>query len=436
MLVLKFGGTSVGNASRIKEVAELISDGNPKIVVLSAMSGTTNKLVEIAKDLYVKQHTEANEKINALHENYQNVIKELYSDKVYVTKATELIDLHINRLRAYTQDLFTVYEERAVLALGELISTALLHYYLEEKGTINVLLPALNFMRIDKEGEPDDFYIKQNLQREMDQFVDQKLFITQGFICRNAFGEIDNLKRGGSDYTASIIGSLVKADEIQIWTDIDGFHNNDPRFVDSTKTIEQLSFEEAAELAYFGAKILHPSSVTPAKKANIPVRLKNTLNPKAHGTLLTSQATGEGIKAIAAKEGITAIKIKSGRMLLAYGFMRKVFEIFETYKTPIDLITTSEVTVSLTIDEVDMLPAILDDLRKFGKVEVEENQTIICVVGNFISESKGYALEIFDALKEIPIRMISYGGSRHNISILVHSDHKLQALNALHKKLF
>jgi aspartate kinase len=400
------------------------------------MSGTTNRLVEIAQDLYVKRHTEANEKITILHQDYQSVINELYSDPAYKEKAIELIDLHLNRLRAYTQDLFTVYEERAVLALGELISTAFFHFYLEEKGTKNVLLPALNFMRIDKEGEPDDFYIRQNLEREMDQHKDQKLFITQGFICRNAFGEVDNLKRGGSDYTASIIGSLLKADEIQIWTDIDGFHNNDPRFVDSTQAIGQLSFEEAAELAYFGAKILHPSSVTPAKKANIPVRLKNTMNPKADGTLLTSHETGEGIKAIAAKDGITVIKIKSGRMLLAYGFMRKVFEIFETYKTPIDLITTSEVTVSITVDDITSLADILVDLRKYGTVEVEENQTIICVVGNFIAESKGYALKIFDSLKDIPIRMISYGGSRHNISILVPSDFKKQALNAMHKKLF
>jgi len=436
MLIQKFGGTSVGSAERFKNVGTLISDNIPKIVVLSAMSGTTNKLVEIAKDLYVKNHDEANRKINDLHEVYLKVAKELFDNELFFEKAKEMIDLHFNRLRAYTQDLFTIYEERAVLALGELISTALLHYHLQEINVESVLLPALNFMRIDKQNEPDDFYIKQNLEREMSQYTDQNLFITQGFICRNAFGEIDNLKRGGSDYTASIIGAQIGAEEIQIWTDIDGFHNNDPRIVEGTKAISQLSFEEAAELAYFGAKILHPASVQPAKASNIPVRLKNTLDPDAAGSLLTSDEKGEGIKAIAAKDDITVVKIRSGRMLLAYGFMRKVFEIFETYKTPIDLITTSEVTVSLTIDDTHRLDDILKDLQKFGTVEIEGDQSIICVVGNFIAESKGYALKIFDALKNVPIRMISYGGSRHNISILVPSSFKNEALNNMHKKLF
>ncbi len=436
MIIQKFGGTSVGSAERIREVGRLINDGQQKIVVLSAMSGTTNKLVEIAQFLYVKKHEEANSAIDELHENYKGVVNTLFSSKEMKEKAGEMIELHFNRLRAYTQDLFTIYEERAILALGELTSTALLHYHLEEEGVSSVLLPALNFMRIDKEGEPDDFYIKQNLERELEPNKDKKLFITQGFICRNAFGEVDNLKRGGSDYTASIIGAALKAEEIQIWTDIDGFHNNDPRYVEGTQAIERLSFDEAAELAYFGAKILHPASVTPAKKNNISVRLKNTMNPNASGTLLTADGEGEGIKAIAAKDGITAVKIKSGRMLLAYGFMRKVFEIFETYKTSIDLITTSEVTVSLTIDDTSRLSDIMADLKKYGSVEVEENQTIICVVGNFISESKGFALKIFDALKDVPIRMISYGGSRHNISILVSQEYKEKALNELNKKLF
>lgn len=436
MLIQKFGGTSVGSAERFKNVASLISDNTPKIVVLSAMSGTTNKLVEIAKDLYVKDHDSANQKINDLHASYLSVVKDLFNGAEWSEKANEMINLHFNRLRAYTQDLFTIYEERAVLALGELISTALLHYHLQENKVESVLLPALNFMRIDKQNEPDDFYIKQSLEREMSQHSDQNIFITQGFICRNAFGEIDNLKRGGSDYTASIIGAQVLAEEIQIWTDIDGFHNNDPRIVEGTKAIAQLSFEEAAELAYFGAKILHPASVQPAKAANIPVRLKNTLDPNAAGSLLTSDEKGEGIKAIAAKDDITVVKIRSGRMLLAYGFMRKVFEIFETYKTPIDLITTSEVTVSLTIDDTSKLDDIMNDLQKFGTVEIESDQSIICVVGNFISESKGYALKIFDALKEVPIRMISYGGSHHNISILVPSSFKKEALQTMHKKLF
>ena len=436
MLIMKFGGTSLGSAARIKGVADLISGRGDRIVVLSAMSGTTNKLVEIAGDLYVKKHDEANTRIDELHASYQKVSSELYGKPEFRKMADEMLDLHFSRLRAYTQDLFTIYEERAVLALGELISTALVHYYLLEQGRANVLLPALNFMRIDKEGEPDEFYIRQNLTREMEQHKDEDLFITQGFICRNAYGEIDNLKRGGSDYTASIIGSVIGAEEIQIWTDIDGFHNNDPRFVSTTKAIARLSFEEAAELAYFGAKILHPSSVLPAREKNIPVRLKNTLDPAAEGTLLTSEESGQGIKAIAAKDGITAIKIRSGRMLLAYGFMRRVFEIFETYRTPIDLITTSEVTVSLTIDDTSNLKEIVGDLEKYGSVEVEEGQTIICVVGNFISESKGYALQIFETLRDIPIRMISYGGSRHNVSILIASEHKSVALNAMHEKLF
>lgn len=436
MIIQKFGGTSVGSAERIKQVGQLIQDGKEKIVVLSAMSGTTNKLVEIAQFLYVKSHQEANRAIDELHATYIDVVNELFFSREMKEEAGEMVNLHFNRLRAYTQDLFTIFEERAILALGELISTVFLHYHLREMEVDSVLLPALNFMRIDKEGEPDDFYIKQNLSREFEEHGRNKLFITQGFICRNAFGEIDNLKRGGSDYTASIIGAAVKAEEIQIWTDIDGFHNNDPRFVENTSAIEHLSFEEAAELAYFGAKILHPASVTPAKQSNIPVRLKNTMKPDAPGTLLTSEAAGEGIKAIAAKDGITAVKIKSGRMLLAYGFMRKVFEIFETYKTSIDLITTSEVTVSLTIDDISKLSEIEADLNRFGAVEIDHNQTIICIVGNMIAESKGFALKIFDALKEIPIRMISYGGSRHNISILIQSEYKVEALNALHKKLF
>lgn len=436
MIIQKFGGTSVGSAERIKQVGQLIQDGKEKIVVLSAMSGTTNKLVEIAQFLYVKNHIEANNLIDDLNAAYGDVVNELFSSKEMKEEAGEMVNLHFNRLRAYTQDLFTIYEERAILALGELISTAFLHFHLREINVDSILLPALNFMRIDKEGEPDDFYIRQNLNREFEEHGRNRLFITQGFICRNAFGEIDNLKRGGSDYTASIIGAAVKAEEIQIWTDIDGFHNNDPRFVENTKAIEHLSFEEAAELAYFGAKILHPASVTPAKQSNIPVRLKNTMKPDAPGTLLTSEAEGEGIKAIAAKDNITAVKIKSGRMLLAYGFMRKVFEIFETYKTSIDLITTSEVTVSLTIDDTSKLNEIEADLNHFGAVEIDHNQTIICIVGNMIAESKGFALKIFDALKEIPIRMISYGGSRHNISILIQSEYKVEALNALHKKLF
>lgn len=436
MLVLKFGGTSVGSAERMKEVAELINTPETKIVVLSAMSGTTNSLVEIAEYLYQKNIDAANEKINLLEKNYEKVVDELFSTETYKSKGLELIKSHFNYIKAFTQDMFTLFEEKAVLAQGEMLSTALFHFYLEENQHSSVLLPALNFMRIDEEGEPNNNYIKEHLKKELQQYPENKLFITQGFICRNTYGEIDNLKRGGSDYSASLIGAAVAAEEIQIWTDIDGFHNNDPRFIENTKPLSGLSFDEAAELAYFGAKILHPSSVLPAKLANIPVRLKNTMQPDAPGTIICNETQNTGIKAIAAKDGITAIKIKSGRMLLAHGFLRKVFEIFETYKTSIDMITTSEVAVSVTIDDTKFLNEIVQDLKKFGTVEVDKDLSIICIVGDFIAESKGYALQIFGALKNIPLRMISYGGSFHNVSVLVNTSDKKEALQSLHNTLF
>lgn len=436
MLVLKFGGTSVGSAERMKEVAELINTPETKIVVLSAMSGTTNSLVEIAEYLYQKNIDAANEKINLLEKNYEKVVDELFSTETYKSKGLELIKSHFNYIKAFTQDMFTLFEEKAVLAQGEMLSTALFHFYLEENQRSSVLLPALNFMRIDEEGEPNNNYIKEHLKKELQQYPENKLFITQGFICRNTYGEIDNLKRGGSDYSASLIGAAVAAEETQIWTDIDGFHNNDPRFIENTKPLSGLSFDEAAELAYFGAKILHPSSVLPAKLANIPVRLKNTMQPDAPGTIICNETQNTGIKAIAAKDGITAIKIKSGRMLLAHGFLRKVFEIFETYKTSIDMITTSEVAVSVTIDDTKFLNEIVQDLKKFGTVEVDKDLSIICIVGDFIAESKGYALQIFGALKNIPLRMISYGGSFHNVSVLVNTSDKKEALQSLHNTLF
>jgi len=436
MLVLKFGGTSVGSAARIKEVANLINTSEKKVVVLSAMSGTTNSLVEIADYLYKKNHASANEAIILLEKQYCSIVEELFSTPEFQEKGSELIKAHFSHIKSFTQDMFTLFEEKAILAQGELISTALLHYYLNEQNINSVLIPALNFMRTDKDGEPDVVYINQNINKEIAQKPDNNLFITQGFICRNAFGEIDNLKRGGSDYSAALIGVACNAEEIQIWTDIDGMHNNDPRYVENTKPLSNLSFDEAAELAYFGAKILHPASVQPCKIANIPVRLKNTMHPEANGTLVSSETNGKGIKAIAAKDNITAIKIKSGRMLLAHGFMRKVFEIFETYKTSIDMITTSEVAVSVTIDDTKYLDDIVVELKKYGIVEVDENLSIICVVGDFIAESKGYAVKVFGALKDISIRMISYGGSRHNVSLLVNTSDKKEALNALHQNLF
>lgn len=438
MKVLKFGGTSVGTAEKIKNVAKIINNDEEKIVVLSAMSGTTNKLEIIASLFLNGKKEEAVVQIELLKKNYFKVIKELFTDEEYLSKGSELIKQHFNYLLSFTEDVFTRYEERAVLAQGELISTALLHYYLKEQKINSVIIPALNFMRIDKSLEPDEYYIRENLKRELAQYPGTKLFITQGYICRNAFGEIDNLKRGGSDYTASLIGAEINAEEIQIWTDIDGFHNNDPRFVEKTFPIHELSFDEAAELAYFGAKILHPSSVLPAKNKNIPVRLKNTMQPEAFGTLITeNEIEEEGeIKAVAAKDGITAVKIKSGRMLLAYGFLRKVFEVFERYKTPIDMITTSEIAVSVTIDNPKYLPEIKKELESYATVEIDNNQSIICVVGNLIAEGKGIALKVIRALENIPLRMISYGGSKHNISVLINAEDKIKALNELNNKLF
>ena len=436
MKVLKFGGTSVGSSSSIKEVAKLVNNNEVNFVVLSAMTGTTNELVSISDCLNNKDQQAANAKIEKLECNYYDVVNALYSTNAFLEKGRELIACHFDYIKSFTQDMFTLYEEKAILAQGELISTALFHFFLQEQNIPSVLVSALNFMRIDKQNEPDTFYIRENLNREMKANPGVKIYITQGFICRNAFGEIDNLKRGGSDYSASIIGQALNAEEIQIWTDIDGMHNNDPRMVENTKPLAQLSFDEAAELAYFGAKILHPSSILPAKIANIPVRLKNTMAPSAEGTLISSEVVGEGIKAIAAKDEITAIKIKSVRMLLAHGFLRKVFEIFETYKTSIDMITTSEVAVSVTIDDIRHLPQIVDELKHYGMVEVDTELSIISIVGNFLNESKGFAFQIFDSLQNIPVRMISYGGSHHNVSVLVNTSDKKEALNAIHNKVF
>ena len=436
MKVLKFGGTSVGSAQRMKEVAALISGNDKQIIVLSAMAGTTNKLVEITDYLYAKENDKAVQCINDLRDVYTGVIKELFSSEEYLDNAGELISSHFEYIRSFTQDIFTRFEERAVLAQGELISTALFQFYLEENEIKSVLLPALNFMRIDTNQEPDNFYIKENLERELSKYPQDNLFITQGYICRNLYGEVDNLKRGGSDYSASLIGAAADADEIQIWTDISGMHNNDPRIVPNTKPIYSLTFDEAAELAYFGAKILHPSSILPAQQKGIPVRLKNTMQPEDEGTLISSEISGEGIKAIAAKDGITSVKIKSGRMLMAYGFLRKIFEVFERYKTPIDMISTSEVSVSLTIDDTTYLDKIIEELKIYGSVEVFENNTIVCLVGNTIVEQKGHISKIFEALKHISVRMISYGGSRHSISLLIKSGDKKEVLQSLHTNLF
>ncbi len=436
MKIMKFGGTSVGNPDRMRALIPLIDDPDQKIVVLSAMAGTTNSLVEIADLLYADQINEASQKNDQLRAKYHQVVDDLYSTEKYKKSGHELVDSHFEYVRNFTLRVFTKLQEKAILAQGELISTSLFHLLLQERNIKTVLLPALSFMRIDKDGEPDYFYIEENLKRELKKCHHENIIITQGFICRNAYGEIDNLKRGGSDFTASIIGAAIHANEIQIWTDINGFHNNDPRFVENTRVIRYLSFDEAAELAYFGAKILHPSSVNPAREKNIPVRLKNTMEPVDIGTLITAECKLEDYKAVAAKDGISVLRIRSDRMLMAYGFLRKVFEIFEAYKTPIDMITTSEVSVSITIDNSEFINDIAKDLRELGAVEIEQDQTIICVVGDFRTERTGSAPEIFEALNMIPLKMISYGGSPYSLSLLIDSSNKVDALRQLSKHLF
>lgn len=436
MKVLKFGGTSVGSAERIKDVAQLISDGTTKIVVLSAMSGTTNSLVEIADYLYKKNPDGANEVINKLSFQYMKVIDALYRTEKYKRQAKETIQEHFDYIRSLIKDLFTMFEEKIILAQGELMSTRMMYLYLEEQGIKSALIPALDYMRTDKNAEPDTIYIKEKLNGFLEEYSGISLFITQGYICRNAYGEIDNLQRGGSDYTASLVGAAVHADEIQIWTDIDGMHNNDPRFVEKTHPVHQLHFDEAAELAYFGAKILHPTCILPAKQNDIPVRLLNTMQPNAPGTIISNETEKDKIKAVAAKDNITAIKIKSGRMLLATGFMRKVFETFENHRTPIDVVTTSEVGVSVTIDNTKHLEEIVDDLKKYGTVTVDKDLVIICVVGDLNWENVGFEAKIIHALKDIPVRMISYGGSNYNVSIIIKASDKKKALQALSNHLF
>ena len=436
MKVLKFGGTSVGSAQRMKDVAKLITDGEQKIVVLSAMAGTTNTLVEISDYLYKKNPEGANEVINKLEAKYKQHIDELFSTEEYKQKTLEFVKSVFDYIRSFTKDIFTLFEEKVILAQGEIISTNMVTNYLCEQGVKAVLIPALEFMRTDKNSEPDLNYIREKLSAQLEAHPGQEIYITQGFICRNAYGEIDNLQRGGSDYTASLIGAAINASEIQIWTDIDGMHDNDPRVVDKTSPVRQLHFEEAAELAYFGAKILHPTCVQPAKYANIPVRLLNTMEPSAPGTLISNETEKGKIKAVAAKDNITAIKIKSSRMLLAHGFLRKVFEIFESYQTPIDMVCTSEVGVSMSIDNTKHLNEIVNDLKKYGTVTVDHDMCIVCVVGDLEWENIGFEARAIQAMKDIPVRMISYGGSNYNISFLIRESDKKRALQALSDVLF
>ncbi len=434
---MKFGGTSVGSPDRMKNVASLITEsGDPTFVVLSAMSGTTNSLIEISNYLYKKNPDGANEVINTLEKKYMQHVEELYSTDEYKEKTREFLREEFKYMRSFTKDIFTSFEEKSIVAQGEIMSTNMVLNYLQEQGIKATLLSAFDFMRTDKNAEPDAQYIKEKLTAIMTENEGYQIYITQGFICLNAYGEIDNLQRGGSDFTASLIGVALGAEEIQIWTDIDGMHNNDPRIVDETEAIRQLNFEEAAELAYFGAKILHPTCVQPAKYAGIPVRLKNTMDPAADGTIIDNVLRKGKIKAVAAKDNITAIKIKSSRMLLATGFLRKVFEIFETYQTPIDMVATSEVGVSMSIDNVKRLNDIVDELKKYGTVTVDSDMCIVCVVGDLDWSNLGFETLVLDAMKDIPVRMISYGGSNYNISFLIKESDKKRALQNLSDRLF
>jgi len=438
MKVLKFGGTSLGSPERMQNVADLITkESGKKIIVLSAVSGTTNTLVSIAAALSKENSEEACNIIHQLYDSYQAYCKNLLPQADSLKEGLEIVEAHFTVLRSMLETPYSADVEKEILAQGELLSTKLFVTYLAQEGIKATLLPALEFMRIDEENEPDTLYIRERLQHLLDGFAEQDLFVTQGYICLNSKNGIDNLQRGGSDYTASLVGEAVSASEIQIWTDIDGMHNNDPRIVKHTYPIPTLSFDEAAELAYFGAKILHPSSIRPAQHANIPVKLLNTMKPEAAGTTITASVDdARQFTAVAAKDGITAIKVKSSRMLLAYGFLRKVFEIFEKYKTPIDLITTSEVAVSLTIDNQTHLKSIKEELEDFGDVEVHTDHSIICVVGNMPFTKVGMLKKVLDAIDDIPIRMVSYGGSKYNISLLIDSEYKTETLTRLNEKIF
>lgn len=437
MKVMKFGGTSVGRPERMHDVAKLItSDKEDKIVVLSALSGTTNALVEIGESISKGERDGARQLIAKLKGHYQQFIEKLVTSPDARAKAAAIVNEHFEFLEIILRISFSEALNKDILAQGELLSTKLFSVYLEEKGVDHLLLPALEFMTIDIHDEPQIGNIKVRLSQLLQQHKDKKIFITQGYICRNARGEVDNLKRGGSDYSASLIAAAINASACEIWTDIDGMHNNDPRVVKKTRPVEQMSFDEAAELAYFGAKILHPASIWPAQQYNTPVKLLNTMQPEAKGTLITEKAGSVGVKAVAAKDNIIAIRIKSSRMLLAYGFLRKIFEVFEKYRTPIDMITTSEVAVSITIDNPNNLKEILKELEPFGTIEVDENQTIISVVGNEISQTSNIIRKLFESIVNIPVRMVSYGGSPHNISLLVPAEYKTQILQQLNKGMF
>jgi aspartate kinase len=437
MIVLKFGGTSVGTAKSIRKVVDIITNiKEPKVVVLSAVSGTTNSLVEINNCIESNNKDEALLIVHQLHNSYLNLIGELFKSIEYKERARSFVAAKFNGIKTIIESNEQENTKNIIVAQGEIMSTNLVQLYLEESEVASALISALDFMEIDENNEPMIDVITKKLTPVLENNKRQNLWITQGFICKDSSGEISNLQRGGSDYTASLIGAAIGVNEIQIWTDIDGMHNNDPRYVENTFSIKEISFDEAAELAYFGAKILHPQSLIPAKENNIPVWLKNTFNPSSIGTIIRNKTVNNGVTAIAAKDGITAIKIKSYRMLMAYGFLKKVFEVFEKYQTPIDMITTSEVAVSLTVDDTSNLDAIINELNPFGKIEVDADLSIVCVAGDFSQNKEGISATVFNSLKDIPIRMISYGGSNYNTSLLVKTVHKTAALNALNTGLF
>ncbi|WP_167341702.1 aspartate kinase [Nonlabens sp. SY33080] len=435
MLVLKFGGTSVGSIENMNNVRSIINDGTQKIVVLSAMSGTTNALVEISEQLNAGDRDNALELIEELLVKYAQVIEDLLQNKQLKEEVSKYVLSVYETLIEQTKSKYNELVHNTIVAQGELLSTFIFSRFLIQEGINAVLLPALDFMRVDQQHEPDSFYIQQNLNRIIDDNQQADIYITQGFICLDVQGQISNLQRGGSDYTASIIGAAIQAEEVQIWTDIDGFHNNDPRYVENTTAIQKISFDEAAELAYFGAKILHPQTVMPVRDLNIPVRLKNTMVPDAYGTLITQQVHGEGIKAIAAKDGIYAIKIKSARMLQAHGFLKKVFEVFEKFQTPIDMVTTSEIAVSLTIDDATHIDAIVNELEQIASVEVDAGMSIVCLVGNNIIYHQDTP-QLFNILQDVTVRMIAYGGSNNNISLLINTEYKRNTLQKLQSYVF
>lgn len=437
MKVMKFGGTSVGKPERMHHIAGLvIEEKEPVIVVLSALSGSTNALVEIGNCIAQGDRAAAKAGIDKLEAHYHQFISELVKTDTSLGKARAIVSEHFEFLNIILKISFSEALSKDILAQGELLSTKLFCCYLDERGIDHQLLPALEFMRIDSYDEPQISNIRSKLTQLLKQYEGKKLFVTQGYICRNAKGEVDNLKRGGSDYSASLIAAAINASVCEIWTDIDGMHNNDPRIVKTTVPIERMSFDEAAELAYFGAKILHPASIWPAQQFNIPVKLLNTMQPDAKGTTITEEAGSVGVKAVAAKDNIIAIRIKSSRMLLAYGFLRKIFEVFEKYRTPIDMITTSEVAVSITIDSDLHLQDILKELEPFGSVEIDKEQSIISVVGNQIAQTENMISKLFDSINNVPVRMVSYGGSPHNISLLVPATYKNQLLQQLNKGMF